>query len=119
MAGWGNRAKGGGAGGQPSKARDLSAGAPRLNDEYKIVRPCPIGVRQGTMVRINQDISEGGRGTIGRVHELRGWDFEGGKKYNRFLNIWAERQILPDGRYSAGGFIGCSSRVLDIVAKRK
>lgn len=74
--------------------------------------------RMGQWVELTKDIDQGWAGTVGQVRELRGWNFDGTVKIARYVSIWAEPQILPNGKWVAGGSMQVSSAVLQQTSRR-
>lgn len=72
--------------------------------------------RLGTRVRVIHDIDMAAAGTIGFINELCGYNRDaGGKIIGRWVTVWCESMILPDGRYSARKNIAVSTECLEEI----
>ena len=75
----------------------------------------PGAARIGTKVRFTHDTNQASKDTIGTIVELRGWDFDLGKKIQRWVGVWVERQTLPSGGYAAMKNVQCGTGCLERV----
>jgi hypothetical protein len=70
--------------------------------------------RLGTWVTVTHDIDQAAEGTCGVINEIRGYDREqGGEIVARFVMVWCENQVLPDGTFSGRKNLTVSTKCIE------
>ena len=57
--------------------------------------------RIGTKVKFTKNTDMAAKGDVGIINELRGYNFDGGKKIGRFVMVWVTRNLPAIGKVPA------------------